>query len=204
MGHILDMRRFILILVEEFLFFIEAILMNIPGRSGQFSRRCVYKYFLNAGSGLDIETGVTFKGFSNIKVGSNFSVMSRSSLYARNAVIKIGDNFSMNTNSSLNADEGGIYIGDNVIIAHNVVVRAADHIHNSVSIPIQKQGHKFGEIYIEDGVWIGANAVITSNVKIGSHSIVAAGAVVTKDVMPFTVVGGVPAKVIRHRVNLPE
>ena len=125
-------------------------------------------------------------------------------LYAEDAVLKIGDNFSMNTNSCLVANGGRIYIGDNVLIAQNVVVRAANHNHDSVDIPIKDQGHKGGAIHIEDGVWIGANSVIVTDVTIGKHSIVGAGAVVTKDVMPFTIVGGVPAKLIRHRTNLTE
>ena len=53
-------------------------------------------------------------------------------------------------------------------------------------------------ITIEDDVWIGANAVITSGVNIGHHSIIAAGAVVTKDVAPYTMVGGGPAKTIKN------
>ena len=169
---------------------------------GRLFRRYIYRYFLCAGSDLNIGTGVTIQGFSNIEVGNNVSIMSQSFLYAKDAVLKIGDNFSMNTNSCLGANIGRICIGDNVLIAQNVVVRASNHSHDSVDIPIKNQGHKYGTIHIEDGVWIGANSVIVANVTIGKHSIVAAGAVVTKDVMPFTVVGGVPAKIIRHRKNM--
>ena len=62
---------------------------------------------------------------------------------------------------------------------------------------IDAQGVNTSEIVIDDDVWIGANAVITAGVHIGRHSVVAAGAVVTKDVPEYSVVGGVPAKVIR-------
>jgi galactoside O-acetyltransferase len=114
--------------------------------------------------------------------------------------INIGDNFSMNTNSCIDAaDNGKITIGDDVIIAQNVVLRASDHEHSSLEIPIKNQGHTGGEIIVDNGVWIGANVVITRNVKLGKHCIVAAGAVVVKDVEPYTIVGGVPAKLIKRR-----
>ncbi|HQT26384.1 MAG TPA: acyltransferase, partial [Burkholderiales bacterium] len=83
--------------------------------------------------------------------------------------------------------------------AQNVVIRAADHAHSSTSEAISKQGHAGGTIIIEDGVWIGANVVVTRNVRIGEHSIVAAGAVVTRDVPPYSIVGGVPARLMKSR-----
>ena len=197
-------RRLFFVISDELVLFFGAILKHMPGRIGRFSRRYIYKCFLHAGQNLSIDNGVTVRGFLNIELGNNVSIMSQSFLYAEDAVLKIGDNFSMNTNSCLVANGGRIYIGDNVLIAQNVVVRAANHNHDSVVIPIKNQGHKYGTIHIEDGVWIGANSVILSNVTIGKHSIVAAGAVVTKDVMPFTIVGGVPAKIIQHRTNLED
>lgn len=63
-----------------------------------------------------------------------------------------------------------------------------------VDQPVTRQ-----EIVVEDDVWVGANAVIIGGVRIGSHSIVGAGAVVTRDVEPYSVVGGVPARLIRRR-----
>ena len=196
-------HKIFLSLIDEILIYITALLKHIPGRLGRLSRRYIYKCFMHAGIGLNIDTGVTMRGFSNIKFGNNVSIMSQSFLYAtKDACLIIGDNFSMNTNSCLGANEGHIEIGDNVLIAQNVVVRASNHVHASVDVPIKDQGHKYGSIHIEDGVWIGANSVIVANVRIGKHSIVAAGAVVTSDVMPFTIVGGVPAKIIKHRKNL--
>jgi len=174
----------------------------MPGRLGLLTRRYIYRFFLLAGTNLKISTGVTIKGFSNIIVGNNVSIMRQSYLYSTNASLKIGDNFTMNSNSYLSADDGLIHIGNSVMIAQNVVVRAADHNHDSVDIPIQNQGVKYGEIHIEDGVWVCANSVITSNTRIGKHSIVAAGSVVTKDVPPYSIVAGVPAKIIKRRESL--
>jgi len=196
------MRRVFSTLVRELIGYFEVIIKNIPGRAGIYSRRYIYRCFLRAGSGLNIGTDVTIECFSNIEFGNNISIMSRSSLSAADGLLKIGDNVSINSNSYLGADGGRISIGDNVLIAQNVVVRAANHSYDSSNTPIKDQGHTFGIIHIEDDVWVGANSVIVSGVTIGKHSIVTAGSVVTKDVMPSSIVGGVPARIIRYRDNL--
>jgi maltose O-acetyltransferase len=87
---------------------------------------------------------------------------------------------------------GGIQIGNKVLIASHVVITSEGH-----PIELPRYGiNENGPIIIEDDVWIGANATILPNVTIGKGSIIAAGAVVTKSVESFTIVGGVPAKKI--------
>jgi acetyltransferase-like isoleucine patch superfamily enzyme len=90
-------------------------------------------------------------------------------------------------------DQGGIYIGDRALIGHNVVLATLNHPLN----PINRSSLKPAPIHIEDDVWIGSNATILPGVRIGHGAVVAAGAVVTKDVSALTVVGGVPAKPIK-------
>jgi acetyltransferase-like isoleucine patch superfamily enzyme len=107
---------------------------------------------------------------------------------------------SVGKNSRIGASNtiiGPVNIGDNVIIAQNVVVSGLDHIYKNVEVPILKQGVETKEIVVGGGVWIGANSVITKGVCIGQHSVVAAGSVVTSDVADFTIVGGVPARVLK-------
>jgi len=90
-------------------------------------------------------------------------------------------------------DQGGITIGDDVLIGHNVVIATLNHAmepdHRGDLIP--------GAVYVGNKVWISSNATILPGVKIGDGAVVAAGAVVTKDVAPLTVVGGVPAKILK-------
>lgn len=93
---------------------------------------------------------------------------------------------------------GPVEIGNNVLIAQNVVISGLDHKYEEIERTILEQGVCFSKIDISDDVWIGANSVITRGVKIGKHSIIAAGSVVTKNVGEYTVVGGVPAKIIRY------
>lgn len=94
----------------------------------------------------------------------------------------------------------GAYIGDHVMIAPNVAILNESHEHNNLSIPmiLQPTTGKSNPI-IGNDVWIGRNAIILPGVNIGEGSIIGAAAVVTKDVPPYSIVGGVPAKVIKTR-----
>lgn len=90
-------------------------------------------------------------------------------------------------------DHGGIWIGDGSLIGQQVVMATLDHDLD----PAHRQDMFPGPIRIGRNVWIGAHATILRNVTIGDGAVVAAGAVVTKDVPPNTVVAGVPARVIK-------
>lgn len=108
--------------------------------------------------------------------------------------IHVGKEFLTNYNVTI-LDVAPVYIGDNCMIGPNVVITTVNH-----PLSARKRAAKKGiakSIHIDNGVWIGANAVILPGVTIHEGAVVAAGAVVTKDVPAHTVVGGVPAKVIK-------
>ena len=89
-----------------------------------------------------------------------------------------------------------VHIGDRVYMGYDVMLITADHELGESS---QRCGRRvYRAIHVEDGVWIGSRAVILPGVRLGRGSVVAAGAVVTRDVAPDTMVGGVPARLIRH------
>ena len=92
---------------------------------------------------------------------------------------------------------GPVTIGNNVIFAQNIVVSGLNHEYADINIPIRFQDVSKALITIGDDTWIASNVVITAGVNIGKHSVVAAGAVVTKDVPAFTIVAGNPAKAIK-------
>ncbi|ASZ13134.1 MULTISPECIES: DapH/DapD/GlmU-related protein [Chitinophaga] len=93
---------------------------------------------------------------------------------------------------------GPVTIGNHVIMAQNIVVSALNHGYTDPHTPISLQPCTTGEIVIGEDSWIGANAVITAGVHIGKHAVVAGGSVVTKDVPPYTIVAGNPARIIKQ------
>ena len=92
---------------------------------------------------------------------------------------------------------GPVTIGNHVNLAQGITVTALNHNFIDTTLRIDEQGISTNPVVIGDDVWIGANAVILPGVTIGRHVVVAAGAVVTKDVRDNCVVGGVPAKVLK-------
>lgn len=107
--------------------------------------------------------------------------------------ITVGKHVFINSGCSFQ-DQGGIFIGDESLIGHQVVLATLNHEY-TVS---KRAGMTPAPIHIGKRVWIGAHATILPGVTIGNGAIVAAGAVVTKDVPAYTIVGGVPARVIRE------
>ncbi len=163
------------------------------------------------------QTGVTpsfdctILGAHNVTAGKNFTFGRRCEFYAQDSLkypagkIQIGDNVALNSGVILNADCGGqIKIGNNVLVGPNVILRASNHNTESVDQAIRYQGHTPGQIVIEDDVWIGAGTLMLPNVTIGRGSVIGAGSVVTKDVAPYSVVAGNPAKFIRNVLDNPK
>lgn len=93
---------------------------------------------------------------------------------------------------------GPVTIGNHVNLAQGITVTALNHNFDDSDKRIDEQGVSTTPVVIEDDIWIGANAVILPGVTIGHHSVVAAGAVVTKNVPPHSLVAGVPAKIIKQ------
>jgi acetyltransferase-like isoleucine patch superfamily enzyme len=118
----------------------------------------------------------------------------------------IGEGLVMGNNSNIGpynyiGCSGKITIGDNVMLAPRVSIYAENHVFDNPNITIKAQGVSKMEVVIEDDCWIAANAVILAGVTIGKGSVVAAGSVVNEDVPAFSVVAGVPARVIKSRLG---
>ena len=92
---------------------------------------------------------------------------------------------------------GPVTIGDHVMLAQNIVVSGLNHGYELIDVPPSEQKTVTKPIVIGDKVWIGANSVVTAGVTIGEHAVVGAGSVVTKDIPPYTVSVGNPARVVK-------
>lgn len=145
---------------------------------------CDNLYRLRHGKSLIISPGAHLKPCRHITLGDN---------------VFIGRHVSITTSLS---GRSPITIGNDVLLAEGVKIIGGNHEFRSLELRINQQGEgKQGRILIGDDVWIGAGAIVLTGVSIGSGAVIAAGSVVTKDVPPLAIVGGVPAKIIRYRAE---
>ncbi|HEU5321016.1 MAG TPA: acyltransferase [Methylomirabilota bacterium] len=112
--------------------------------------------------------------------------------------VTLGDHVRINTLVYLDAT-GGIEIGSYVGIGHGSQVHSTNHHYDDVDVPYYLQGYEHAKVVIEDDVWVGAGSIIVAGVRLGRGTVVAAGSVVTRDTEPYSVVAGVPARLIKYR-----
>ncbi len=159
------------------------------------------------GRGVKVEELAEVQGLSargvtlgdGVTVGRGASIRP-SSYYGHD----LGEGISIGAGSAIGAyawigASGFVSIGAAVLLGPRVVIIPENHVFDDVKTPIKDQGVERDGVVIEDDCWIGANVTILAGVTIGRGSIVAAGAVVNRDVAPASIVGGVPARVLRER-----
>lgn len=179
------------------------ILQKLPGILGIKLRKLVYSKMLKGcGVNIHITENVFINKFQSITIGNDFSINRYSMLLAgiNDGELFIGNNCYIGCFCIISSHRGTVRIGNNVMLANGVLLEPANHRFDDLTKPMRLQGHNVGRIIIEDDVWIGDNCVILKDVKIGRGSVIGAGSVVTKDVEPYSVVGGVPAKLIKKRI----
>jgi len=173
--------------------------MLIP--ANEYRPRIWVKWFVNPfvhkrgkGSIIRNRTRIDVIPFNDFNLGDHATIEDFCTINNGVGDIIIGNNTIVGVSNVL---IGPINIGNNVMIAQNVVISGLNHNFEDVSLPPLLQHFNSKLIVIDDDVWIGANVVITAGVTIGKHSIVGAGSVVTKDVLPFCVYVGNPAKMVK-------
>ena len=119
--------------------------------------------------------------------------------------IEIGDDVYIGRGAKISAAHAIIRIGSKVMFGPNVLIRGGNHNTEVIGKYMfdvkEKRDFDDEDVFISDDVWVGGNSTILKGVKIGRGSIVAAGAVLTKSFPPYTIIGGVPAKVIKYRFS---
>ena len=174
-----------------------------------------------------VEAGARLQYPERICLGNGVRIASQAMLRANTEQadgISIGDHTTVHESVLIAANRGGVTIGrhswvgpfclvygngevsigDNVLIAAHTSINTVSHHFERCDIPINDQGIYCDPVRIEDDAWIGMNAVILQGVRIGKGAIVGAGAVVTRDVPPWSIVMGVPARIVSQRSNAPE
>ena len=134
-----------------------------------------------------------------VKIGKNLKTLPITTI-ENPAGVTIGDNVWISKNVALYASNG-IKIGNDVIIAKDVSLISGDHDFSQKNLRINEQGMKTDKIPITIGndVWIGEKAIILKKVSVGDGCIIGAGSVVTKDLPPFSIAAGNPARIIKTR-----
>ena len=137
--------------------------------------------------------------FSNIRIGPNAMIGKNVTIaVADGGLLTLGRRASLTRNIVIGCNKS-ISIGNDVLIAEFVTIRDMNHNYARVDIPIADQGESASPIVIEDDVWIGRGCIILGGVTIGRGAIIAANGVVKKNVEPFAIVAGSPAKLIKYR-----
>jgi acetyltransferase-like isoleucine patch superfamily enzyme len=169
---------------------------------GQARPRLWVKYFVNPfyhkrgkNSVIRRRTRIDVLPFNPFSLGEGSTIEDFSTINNGVGAVIIGNNSRIGIG---NVVIGPVTVGNNVILAQNIVISGLNHGYEDIDLPIHKQPVSTAPIFIEDDSWIGANVVVTAGVTIGKHCVVAAGAVVTKDIPPFSIAVGNPARVIKQ------
>lgn len=196
----------------------------VPTIAGIFLRAMVYRLILRMDGWAAIERNVRLRYADHVRLehgvyldeGTYLHACPRGIAIGRNTIVMHGAvlhvyNFRNMPHSGITIGrdsligeytvirgQGGVTIGDRVYTSPFTQIIAVNHVFADPTRPFVEQGITAEGIIIEDDVWLGASAIVTDGVRIGRGAVVAAGAVVTSDVPPHTVVGGVPARVLRH------
>lgn len=171
----------------------------IPTKAGMAARLVLWRPLFCYCGRVRFGTGLTLQGCSRIGLGEGVRVGANCRLYAERGTLELGEETALSPDVTVDASDGFIRLGKQVAVGPGTVIRAADHCFNRHDLPIMRQGHRYGEVIVEDDVWIAANCTLTPGIRIGHGAVIGAGAVVTRDVEPYAIMGGVPARVIGSR-----
>jgi acetyltransferase-like isoleucine patch superfamily enzyme len=153
---------------------------------------------LNTSQSPYMNPGTLKKIRGQIKIGNNVKIKGDNKLLTYEGFIEIGDNVTINPFTIIYG-LGGVKIGNNVLIAAFTTIVSSNHKYDNPDIPINEQGLTYKGILIGNDVWIGTGVKILDGVKVGDGVVIAAGSVVTKDLEPFGIYGGIPAKLLKMR-----
>jgi acetyltransferase-like isoleucine patch superfamily enzyme len=169
--------------------------------------RLYHARHIRAGGRLNLEEGCEIVGLAKrgVTFGNRCTVGRHAVVRPSNVLLGVpGEGLRMGDDSNIGSFNyigcsGFIEIGNRVMMGPRVTMIAEEHVVDRTDVPMKDQGVRRAPIRVENDCWLGAGSTILAGVTVGHGSVVAAGAVVTRDVPPLSVVAGVPARVIRGR-----
>lgn len=200
------------VIIRRFLQLIRGVFLKIKLKSSSGlifagkNTKIFHSHKISTGRSLIIGDGVRIDALSKngIVFGNNVTIQSNSIIECTGVIndlgegLVIGDNVGIAPNCFLQI-RGKVTIGSNVLFGPGVYLFSENHNFSEISKFINEQGTSRKGVVIGNGVWVGSSSVILDGVSIGDNSIIAAGGVVTKNVPPNEIWGGVPAKFIKKR-----
>lgn len=177
--------------------------MNIKTCIKKFCGRIrAVAFGITAGHDVYIGKNCNFKGKNDILLQDFVTIRPNVQIWSGGGTVKIGKGSEIGERCRISITNS-LEIGEKVLLSPNVYITDCDHEYRNVDIPVIDQGivQKGQTVYIGDGSYIGINAVIVGNVKIGKHCVIGANSVVTRDVQDYCVAVGSPARVIKRMVN---
>lgn len=185
------------------IFKINQILQRVHAKARLLLVLAIYGRYISAGSHVRLGKGVVIRPWLNKKSSLQLTLSGSNTIGSYTVIqgsgaLTFGKNTWCGEFCVFGVNEH-VHIGNDVMIARAVTILDTDHNFERTDIPMNKQGITTEPVVIEDDVWIGHGVAILKGVSIGRGSIVSAGAVVTKDIPSYSVVGGVPARIIKTR-----
>lgn len=135
---------------------------------------------------------------NNVSIGKNTTIECTGTLKSIGKGLKVGNNVGLGTHGFFGC-AGGIEIGDDTIFGNYVSIHSENHNYDDINIPIRQQGINRKGIKVGKNCWIGAKATLLDGTVLGDGCIVAAGAVVREVIPANSIIGGIPAKIIKKR-----
>lgn len=167
-----------------------------------------YKRGISFGRSVVLARGVSINGLAEqgITLGDRVSIGAYSIIESSSVITKMGVGCHIGNDTGIGdfsfiGASGGVWIGNNVIMGQRISFHSENHCFDRTDIPIRMQGVTRKGIRIEDDCWIGANVVFLDGAHVNKGCVVAAGAVVKGVIPPYSVVAGIPAKVIKTRLR---
>jgi acetyltransferase-like isoleucine patch superfamily enzyme len=165
--------------------------------------------FLTISPGVTIARGCVIDALSTrgVQLGKNVNIGPYTTIQASGVLSRLGTGCKVGANSGIGGYSfigcgGGVTIGTDVIMGQYVSFHSENHVIDRTDIPIRAQGVTRKGIVIEDDCWVGAKATFLDGAHVGKGCVVASGAVVKGAIPPYSVVAGVPAKIIRSRIPM--